>query len=294
MSYLLIIFFYFIAAGVDVIDKFLLSARKIRPLSYTFFTVVTGLLLLVLWPWNYEVISTANIWLDLLSGVLFTLAIYTFFKALSQGEVSRVVPFIFAIVPLTDILIGLIFGRNLLSIKEVAALWLLVPGAVLIVYRKQDFVGKNIALKICSAFLWSAYYALWQFAAKDGKPLNHLMWNRIGAAAVLLFLILLPQARKKIFAFSEIQNKKQTSALFLLKQILGGLNFVYLSFLLILFKIPIVNALMGFRYLFLILAALVLSYCGKHILDENLNKQIFWQKMFAIVLIFAGTAILFI
>jgi hypothetical protein len=103
-----------------------------------------------------------------------------------------------------------------------------------------------------------------------------------------------PQARKKVFLFKEIENKKQTSALFLLKQILGGLNFVYLSFLLILFKIPIVNALMGFRYLFLILAALVLSHYGKNILDENLNRRVFWQKMFAIVLIFAGTAILFI
>jgi drug/metabolite transporter (DMT)-like permease len=294
MSYFLIIFYYFISAGVDVIDKFLLSKRKIRPLSYTFFTVVTGLILLVLWPWNFEAISAYDIGLDLLSGVLFTLAIYTFFKALSRGEVSRVVPFIFAIVPLTDILIGLLFGRNLLNIKEIAALWLLVPGAVLIVYRKQDFVGKNIALKISSAFLWSTYYALWQFAAKDGVALNHLMWNRIGAAGILLLLILVPQARKKVFLFKEIENKKQTSALFLLKQILGGLNFVYLSFLLILFKIPIVNALMGFRYLFLILAALVLSHYGKNILDENLNRRVFWQKMFAIVLIFAGTAILFI
>ncbi len=294
MGYLLIIFYYLVAAGVDVIDKFLLSARKIRPLSYTFFTVVTGLILLFLWPWNYQALSAGNITVDLLSGAIFSVALYIFFRALSYGEVSRVVPFIFALVPVMDIFIGLMLGRNILTLKELSALSLLIPGAVLIVYRQKDFIGKHIGLKVFSAFLWSAYYAIWQFGASEGNALNHLMYNRIGAAIILILLLVLPQARKNIFGFRQVKNKKQTSALFLLKQFLGGMNFIFLSFLLVLYKIPIVNGLQGFRYIFLIIAAIILGHYGKHVLDEPVHKNVIWQKVFAVVLIFAGTAILFI
>jgi uncharacterized membrane protein len=113
----LIIFYYLVAASVDVLDKVLLTARKIRPLSYTFYTVVTGLLLLVIWPWNFEGLGALAISLDVLSGAFFSLVIYVFFKALSQGEVSRVVPFIFALVPVMDMLLAAITGRNALSLK---------------------------------------------------------------------------------------------------------------------------------------------------------------------------------
>lgn len=293
MGYTLIIFYYFIAAAVDIMDKFLLSARKIRPLSYTFFTVVTGLVLLVVWPWNYQAIAGQAVFLDLLSGVLFSLAMYVFFKALSEGEVSRVVPFIFAIVPLTDLLMGLLFGRNVLTVKEMSAMSLLLPGALLIIYRKKDFIGKHVLLKFLSAFLWSAYYALWQFSAGEGSVLNHLMWNRLGSALILVILLIAPLARKEIFASRQIKNKTQTSVLFLLKQFLGGMNFIYLSFLLIFFKISIVNGLQGFRYIFLFLGAILLSMSHKHVLTEQLDKTILWQKLVAVAMIFAGTTILF-
>ena len=119
-------------------DKFLITARKLEPVKYTFYTVVTGLLLLVIWPWNYQATSLGQILLLMVSGAMFSLAMYVFFRALAQGEVSRVVPFVFGLVPVFDILISVVTGRDSLKIGQVAAMCLLIPGALLVSHQKNS------------------------------------------------------------------------------------------------------------------------------------------------------------
>lgn len=294
MLIFLTIFQYLISAIVDLADKFLISTRKIHPLNYTFYTVVTGVVLCVIWPWVYVHQTIGNIGWDMLSGAIFSLAMYVFFKALSEGEVTRVITFIFALVPVFDILIGLVTGRNSLRLHEIAALCLLIPGAMLIVYKRKNFLGKHVTLKIFSAFLFSFYYSIWQFAGQHGPVLNNLLWNRVGAALALLLLLVIPVARKQIFRQEDIQKKGSTSVLFLLKQLVGGLNFVLLSYLFVIGKISIVSSLQGFRYVFIFLISLVLTKKYAFVLKEETDKHIIKQKWAAIALIGIGTAVLFL
>ncbi len=294
MIILLTIFQYLIQATVDLMDKFLITARKLEPVKYTFYTVVTGLVFLVIWPWNYYPLPLHDILLGLFSGVAFSLAIYVFFKALSQGEVSRVVPFVFGLVPVFDILIAVTTGQNILKLNEVGAMFLLIPGALLVSHQKSAGWGKHVSLKILSAFLLSCNYALWQYAGQTGPVLNNLMWNRLGAALVLIILLVLPNYRRKVFAVEQITNKKGTTAIFLFKQVLGGLNFVFMSFLLVLGKISVINGLQGFRYIFLLVFSLFLSKKRKHLIDEENHRSVISQKSFGVILIFLGTIFLFI
>jgi uncharacterized membrane protein len=294
MIILLTIFQYLIQAVVDLMDKFLITARKLEPVKYTFYTVVTGLVLLLIWPWNYFSLPAHLIFLGLLSGAVFSLAIYVFFRALAQGEVSRVVPFVFGLVPVFDILISIATGRDTLRLNEVAAMFLLIPGALLVSHQKSGGWGKHAALKTLAAFLMSCYYALWQYAAQKGPVLNNLMWNRLGAALVLFILLILPGFRTKVFSVDEIKNKAGTSVMFLFKQLLGGLNFVFFSFLLVLGKISVINGLQGFRYIFLLFFSLFLSKKRRHMIAEDDDSRTFTQKSFGIILIFIGTILLFV
>jgi len=294
MIVFLTIFQYFIQATVDLMDKFLITARKVEPVAYTFYTLVMGLLLILFWPWNYYALPVKFILLNLLSGVAFSLAMYVFFKALSQGETSRVVPYIFGLVPVFDLGLAIVTGRGVPSTNEIAAIFLLVPGALLISHQKGGFWGKHVAIKTLSAFLFSAYYFLWQFGAHVGPVMNNLIWNRIGAAAVLVILLVYVPYRKKIFAIKKDKKKKSTAAIFLFKQVLGGANFIFLSFLLALDKIVIVNSLQGFRYVFLLLFGLLLSKTRNHLISEESEIKIFSQKSFGIILVFIGTILLFI
>jgi Ca2+/Na+ antiporter len=80
----------------------------------------------------------------------------------------------------------------------------------------------------------------------------------------------------------------------LFKQILGGLNFVFLSFLLVLGKISVINGLQGFRYIFLLCFSLFLSKKRRHMIAEDDDSRTFTQKSFGIILIFIGTVLLFV
>jgi len=294
MIILLTIFQYLVQATVDLMDKFLITARKIEPVSYTFYTVVTGAILVVLWPWVFSAVPGRTIILDLFSGVLFSLAMYVFFICMSEGEVSRVVPFIFGLVPVFDLLINFVTHNNPLEISEIAAIFLLIPGALLVSHQKGSYWPRHAALKTLSALLFSAYYALWQYAAQVGPTLNNLIWNRIGAAGVLVILLAFAGFRKKVFAVDKVKHKGSTSFLFLFKQVLGGANFIFLSFLFVLGKIPVINALQGFRYAFLLGLTYLISKHRKHIIEEPTDRHALYQKVFGITLIFVGTAMLFL
>ncbi len=293
MLSLLTILHYLIAAIVDTLDKFLISKRKIQPVAYTFWSVITGLGILAVWPWVYEKISLGQMGLDLLSGVLFSLALYVFLKALSQGEVSRVIPFIFGLVPIFDLLIGKIVGQNALFSQEISAICLLVPGALIISY-KPNFWGKHLVLKTMSAFLWSCNFALWQFVAKTGNTFNHFMFNRLGAAGILILFLVWPYYRTLVFKRETESKRKGTVGLFLFKQVLGGANMIFFSWLIVVGKIPLVNALQGFRYVFLFLGALFLSKKMKHLLEEDITSKVVMQKVCGLVLIILGTLVLFL
>ncbi len=293
MISLLAILHYFFAAVVDGLDKFLMSKRKIQPASYTFWSIVTGLGILVAWPWVFERISLGSIVLDLLSGVLFSLALYVFLKALSEGEVSRVIPFVFGLVPVFDLLIAKVIGQNPLLAKEISAMFLLVPGALIISYRPH-FWGKHALLKVFSAFLWSANFALWQFVAEHGNTFNHFMYNRLGAALVLVVLLVIPAYKQAVFKRDPESKKKGTVWLFLFKQALGGANMIFFSWLIVAGKIPLINSLQGFRYVFLFIGALFLSKRMKHLLEEGVSHKVLIQKICGLILIVLGTLILFL
>jgi uncharacterized membrane protein len=294
MLTLLTIIHYLALTVTDVLDKFLITKRKIEPVKYTFFTVVTGALLLLIWPWVYKPLPFSHILLALFSGIFFSLVFYVFFKALSEGEVSRVIPFIFGIVPVFDILISSFLGKINFTTSQVAAIFLLVPGALFIAYTKNGFSKKHLSLKILSAFLFSCYYALWQYAANQEDGLNTLLWNRLGAAAILIFLLLIPFYKKKIFATEKIQKRKHTTGLFIFKQMLGGVDFLFFSYLLTYGSIAVINSLQGVRYVFLFLASLVLSKKYRHILEEDSSKHMVTTKTIGLVLVGLGTLILFL
>jgi|GEM_PF-1723038 len=283
-----------IAAVVDVMDKFLISKRKIEPVSYTFFTVVTGAVVLLAWPWVFAHVSVRTVLLDLGAGALFSLAYFIFFKTLAEGEVTRVVPFIFGLLPVFDLLLSALTGRNILTPQSLAAIMLLIPGALLLSFRPGKYLHRHLLLKLLTALLFSCYNFLWQYAAQEGPMLNNFMWNRLGAAGVLVALLVIPLVRAKVFKVDHVPHKRHTSFLFIFKQLLGGSNFIFLSFLLAVGNVVVIDSLLGFRYAFLFLFGLILSVKFKNILDEDLNRHIIIQKAAAIFLIFLGTIFLFL
>jgi uncharacterized membrane protein len=288
-----IILLYASFAFVDILDKFLLTKRKLKPLSYAFFTLITGAVLLVIWPFVYQALPQKFIWLNLFSGAYFGLVIYVYFKTLSYGEVSRVVPVVFGLVPVFDLIFSFFFNHKPLIPHELAALCLLVPGALLMAYYHEKKFFNHFGLKVLAAMLISSYNWFWQYGAQVGSSINNLMWNRLGAAAIMLLVLAVPQARKNIFSVDKVPNQQRTSFIFIIKQAVGGLNFIFLSYFLAIGKVPIIDGLSAFRYVFLSVFALFLSFRYKRVLSETIDRNTIKLKIVSVVLIFFGTLVLF-
>ncbi len=294
MINVLAIFQYFVLSITDIFDKFLISKRKIEPINYTFFTVVTGMALAVIWPWVYHSIPVGTLLMDMLAGACFSVSMFIFFSALAQDAVSRVVPFVFGLVPVFDIVIGTLTGKTFLSIQQISAMCVLIPGALLISYKKDNFRAKHMVLKLVAAMSISTYNLLWHYASSTGPVLNNLLWNRTGAALVLVLPLCLPIYRAKVFTVHAIEKKQHTSFLFLFKQALGGGNFILTSYLYSVGVVAVIDALQGFRYVFLFLASFFLSKRKANILDDTFVRHDFMVHVAALGLICVGTIILFL
>jgi len=112
-----------------------------------------------------------------------------------------------------------------------------------------------------------------------------------GAVGGLLFL-LSPGARKEIF--TQKTNLK-ISSFFILGQIFGGLGVgfqFYAIFLASPGQVPLINALEGTRYVFLLFFIFLLSRWNSQLLKEEIRGAALFQKVIAVLFIVGGLAIL--
>ena len=80
-------------------------------------------------------------------------------------------------------------------------------------------------------------------------------------------------------------------------QVLGGSGAVLQNFAINLAPLaflPLINALEGFKYLFLLILAAIFSFKFPSVLKEKFNKEVAIQKSVAVVLLISGLFLLFL
>src|SRR5260221_11764176 len=119
------------------VDKVLLTKHIPDPLVYIFYFSAFSLLAIFLLPFTHlpplSVFGLAS-----LSTLLWTTGAYFMFKALQQGQVSRVIPVIGTLIPLILLLYGVYRGN--LDLNQIWAVLLLILGLVFLTV--MDWKGK--------------------------------------------------------------------------------------------------------------------------------------------------------
>src|SRR3989338_6793673 len=111
-----------------------------------------------------------------------------------------------------------------------------------------------------------------------------------GVGAILLFAD--PSIRQEV---AVRKNAAKTSFLFLLGAGLGGLGVLaqfYAVFLAGPGQVPLINALDGIRYVFVLGLVYVLAIRNPRLLKEEIGRKVIVQKIFAILLIWFGLILL--
>lgn len=289
---------YLILAIVFLVDKYLLVGSIPNPKIYTFYVGILGVLALILIPFvDFIIPQFSQIVFSLIVGALYILGLFWFYKALQLFEPSRIVPAISAFIPIFTSFLIYVFsgGKETINFFEFLLLALLISGSVLITYEKDKKISlKSLQISIITAFFLALHFVLIKYVYLQQPFWSGFIWTKMGGALMGLSFLFLGGVREKLFK-AKINIRKRTAGLFLANQTLGAGASVLQNFAIALapiIYIPIINALQGVQYVFLLIFAIFISWKFPRILKEEISKKIIFQKILAILLIGIGLVLL--
>ena len=294
---------YFILAVVNLVDKRLLVSLIPGPRIYAFYVGILGALIAVLIPFvNFRVPDFGGILLAISAGAIFVLALLYLYRALRLFETSRVVPTIGGLTPIFAVFLIYFFslGKELLPYSKWPAFLLLLGGTVLINWDRRQSINytfKSFQIAAFAAFLFALHFVLVGYVYLGQSFWSGLIMIKLGglfpAAALFLFS---EEVRAEIFK-RRVTFKGKTVGVFAANQAAGaGANLLqnWAIALAPLVFIPVINALQGSQYVFLLLLTILFSFKFPNLLKEEVSAKVLGQKIIATALIAAGTFLFFV
>ncbi|MEK9135194.1 MAG: hypothetical protein AAB451_02745 [Patescibacteria group bacterium] len=288
---------YFLLSVTAITDKFLLKGSMPSPKIYAFYSGFSGILILFLIPFGFYIPNFSGIILAVLAGLSQVLGIVVLYVGLKKFEASRIVSSIGGLSPIFAFLLTYIFSgfRVILPFSVYLALSLLVVGSFLISWAKnQRITWQSLKISAIAAFLFSLYLTLSKLVFLEQTFLNGLIWMRIGAFLSVLFFLFSKDVRQEIFHKREAFRLK-TLSIFGLNSLAGAGAGIIQSLAITMANIayiPIIAALSGTQYVFLLFLSLVLSLKSPKILKEEISRDTIIKKIIAILFIGGGLALL--
>ncbi len=327
MSWVLVaIIAYFLVAWQVILDKFLLSSKRVsHPAIYAFYSGLLSLAALpIFYPFGFHWISGGKILFYFLAGMVFTYGVLCLFFALKKSEASQVAPVTGAVIPVATFFLSIFFLGEQLGWIQIAGVAALIFGGLLISFdlpirvnpitlgrinkffpihflNSLIFVKGDGARKFFAGFwhtilagilLAVAFTAFKYFFERDSFS-NVFIWTRLGLFAGALSLLLFPFWRRAIleslkkFKKPERENTR-TGMLFVFNKILGGTGSALTNYAIALGSVTAVNALVSVEYIFVFILGLIFSFWLPKIFKE---QGAFWdiaQKIGAIIIITFG------
>lgn len=308
MSWIIIaIFSYFLVALEIILDKFLLSSKRVsHPAIYAFYSGVLSLTaLLIFAPFGFHLISISDAILSFSAGIIFTYGILCLFFAINKSDASQAIPVVGAVIPLTTYFLSLIFLSEDLKNYQLLGVVILILGGLLISFDLPLKINKK---KFFSGFYYSigagillaiAFTSFKYFFDRDNF-LNVYIWTRMGLFIGAITLLAIPIWRKIIFnSFRGVHNSNddkkkniKTGLLFVATKILGGAGSILTNKAIAIGSVTIVNALVSTEYAFILLLGIVFSLRFPQIFQEKRDAKTILEKVLAIIMITIGVVLI--
>ena len=288
---------HFLLAVVFTIDKFLLSKTVLRPVAAAFYVgLLSGGASLLLVPLGFYWMSFWQIIVSFAAGSAFIFAILFFYRLIRTNEVSIIAPIVGGAVPIFTLILTCLLLGEWLAINQLIAFFLLVFGGVIMLLPKKNKSDLKktkgfFLLTILTAFLFALSFVLTKFVFVEQSFINGFIWVRLGGILGACMLFLIPNTRRTILKTSKSVRIK-VGGLFISNKILSAFAFVLLNYAIYLGSVPLVNALQGVQYVFLLIIVLFLSKKFPQIIKEQISRGVIFQKVTGILFIVFGLGVL--
>jgi transporter family protein len=232
--------------------------------------------------------NTATILLGLASALLYLAAMHYYYRAVSSGEISRVVP-ILSVNPVIVLILATLFLGEVHEPVKYAGITLIMLGVLIHAYdrEKQKLINKK-------ALFWAVIAATF-FAVKNilanylalaaSNPLNVLFWIGLG-----IFVFNIPvniKLRKKL----RIRKTREFPSVAMAAALAGSVTLIYTAAV-VTGPVALVTFLHRIQILFVFIISELLDFLRPNLLHERFSKASFWQKLFGVIVVLAGSYLL--
>ena len=276
------LFAYFVDAIVFIIDKYLIASRITDPYVYAFGGAILSAGAIVLIPFGVSMPSLFYLATALISGGAFFIAIVFIYKAVKISDVSVVSTNVGAISAIFTYIFSFLILKDTLSNIHFFAFLLLVAGIFFIGRIEKSILKYSI---ISGLFLGLSFVLMkWDF--NHSGFINGIFWTRVGFVLAGLLSLLDKTIRNNVSA-SLRSTSKSSKLIFIFNKVLAGIGFVMIYYAIRLGNVSLVNALLGFQFVFVFLLAVIIK--GKlSEVGENLQRPVLINKILGIVFVFVG------
>ncbi|MFT5179570.1 MAG: putative membrane protein [Candidatus Paceibacteria bacterium] len=300
----LVVIAQFINAIVAIIDKYLVSSKRVgNPITYTFYIGILSSLSILVFLFgsitiplisldlpsfsNIAFISFKELILLVVVSVSFLGALVTLFSAFRDADTSDVVPVVGSVAAIFTLGLSTLLLGSVLTGGFIWGFILLIVGMLMVSHFR--FSKKTAMYSIIAGALFGLNIVTMKLLFLETNFDNAFFWSRIGIA--LFALLLLFKIPKK----TKTKGGKTSSwAIILGNKVLAGIAGLLILKAIDVGDVPIVQALGGLQFLFLLVFALFLGNKTPYSCGDNCTKRELVQKIISVIIISIGFAFLFI
>lgn len=237
-----------------------------------------------------DVAFDLNVWWMFVAGLLWTLPIIFYFRALNFEEISRVV-ILMQMIPVFVLVFASQFLDEILSVNQLIAFGLIFVAGILAAFKKTQktwhFSAAFFLMALASS-MWAASDVMFTYYEETFNSfMEAFVFYFLGSNIPALFILFVPQKAKKIFSeFKKIPFKMWIFIFF--NGIIGVFGSLTLAYAFTLGSVSLTSVFIGLQPLFAFIYALILGRFYKQIPKESLKREDLLFKGSALALVFAG------
>ncbi len=288
-------------ALVNHTDKYLLSRARHRS-SVEVLMVYSTLFSLIILPtllyfaYSELFLSWQQVIIQIIGGILLTLSIYFYLKALDKDEASVVMPFAL-LVPVFGYFFSYFLLGEVLTSKELIACVLIVAGALVLSLefeeeRKIKIKHGVLLLMILHTGFQAAQETLFKFVTIENSFLVSLFWLHIGIAVCGFILVITQKELFGNFTDSVRVNGRVIFGVNFVSEAMSSVGYMVQNYASLLAPIAIIMSLNGYQPVFVFVFGIIFTIFVPNLVSERIKLKHLIHKGSAILIILIGTILI--
>ena len=279
---------YFINSIVFIIDKYLLSGHIPKYHAYAFGVSILSLSAVFLIPFGVSWPGFTYFYTAVFSGAAFFIGLMFLYKSIKESDVSIAATQTGTMSAIFTYVFSITILKETLPLLNIFAFLFLILGIFLL-----GKIEKHILLSAVLAGLsFGISYVLLKLLFNHIGFIDGLFWTRMGFVGSAFLSLASPHVRREV-RFSLEHAPSKSKFLFIFNKVLAGIGFIILYFAINLGSVSLVNALLGFQFLFTFILVLFLRDRISGI-RENTDKHVLANKLAGITSVLIGFLFLFL